>query len=289
MVIHVMAFSADPYLRGSIKSTGYNKPGNPMIGFVAGKVIASKNPDWVAGDLIGASLPFSTLQVVKKENLAKTMSWKLTGLIEESDIGLGIGILGMPGSTAYGGLIDVLRPNKGDTIFISAASGAVGSLVGMIAKNIYDCKVIGSAGGPEKCALIKEKFGFDHAIDYKKCNSADELNAALKEVAPDGIDMYFENVGGMHFEVAFNSLKTGGRMAICGQISEYNNKTPNLCQLNPMKMIYSSQRIEGFVCHAWLTGKKGNFLKDMHAWLQQGKIVRQETVFEGIENWVQAF
>jgi NADPH-dependent curcumin reductase CurA len=144
------------------------------------------------------------------------MSWKLTGLIDENDIGLGIGILGMPGSTAYGGLIDVLRPNKGETIFISAASGAVGSLVGMIAKNIYECKVIGSVGGPEKCALVKEKFGFDHAIDYKKCNSADELSAALKAVAPEGIDMYFENVGGMHFEVAFNSLRNGGRMAICG-------------------------------------------------------------------------
>ena len=122
--------SADPYLRGFIKPGGMKKPGNPMSGFVAGKIVASKNADWTVGDLIAGNLPFTTLQVFSKENLAKVTVWKLTGLIEEKDISLGLGLLGMPGSTAYGGLIDILRPNKGDTIFISAASGAVGSLVG---------------------------------------------------------------------------------------------------------------------------------------------------------------
>jgi NADPH-dependent curcumin reductase CurA len=100
---------------------------------------------------------------------------KLTGLLDESEITLGLGLIGMPGATAYGGLLDILRPNEGETIFISAASGAVGSLVGMLAKRLYNCKVIGSCGGPEKCALIKEKFGFDHAIDDKTLSSAEEL------------------------------------------------------------------------------------------------------------------
>lgn len=205
--------------------------------------------------------------------LSKTVSWKLTGLIEEADISLGIGILGMPGSTAYGGL-DVLKPKKGETIFISAAAGIVGGLVGMLMKQVYDCKVIGSCGGPDKCALIKEKFGFDHAIDYKLYNSEEELTAALKEVAPDGIDMYFENVGGYHFETAFNSLKNGGRICVCGQIAEYNSLVPNLNKINPMKMIYSQQRIEGLICFGYLAGAKGTFLKDMHAWLKEGKVVK---------------
>jgi len=289
VAIQVLAMSADPYLRGRIKSSGILKLGDPLSGFVAGKVIASKNSAWVTGDLIGASLPFSTVQIIKKDTFAKTYSWKLTGLVEEKDINLGVGILGMPGSTAYGGLIDILRPNKGETIFISAASGAVGSLVGMIAKQVYNCKVIGSCGGQEKCALVKEKFGFDHAIDYKTCRNADDLMAALKVVAPDGIDMYFENVGGFHFEASFNSLRPGGRIAVCGQIAEYNSREPNLCKINPMKMIYSAQRIEGFTCGPWITGKKGSFLKDMHGWLTEGKLIRQETVFNGIEAWIDGF
>lgn len=140
IVIQVLAMSADPYLRGHVKSPVAAKVvpgtiglGQPMNGFIAGKIIASKNNDWVVGDLIGAALPFSTIQVVPKAILSQTVSWKLTGLIDEADISLGIGILGMPGSTAYGGL-DVLKPKKGETIFISAAAGIVGGLVGMLMK-----------------------------------------------------------------------------------------------------------------------------------------------------------
>lgn len=232
---------------------------------------------------------FQQFKSSKKETFTKTIVWKLTGFITENEISLGVGILGMPGSTAYGGLIDVLRPNKGETIFISAAAGAVGSLVGMLAKQLYGCKVIGSCGGPAKCQLIKEKFGFDEAIDYKTVHNVDELTAALKVVAPDGIDMYFENVGGMHFEAAFNSLRPYGRIAVCGQIAEYNNSVANQCSINPMKMIYTCQRIEGFLSPPWLSGQKGAFLKDMNTWLKEGKLVSQETIFEGLESWVDGF
>jgi NADPH-dependent curcumin reductase CurA len=199
------------------------------------------------------------------------------------------GILGMPGSTAYGGLIDILKPVAGQTLFVSAASGAVGSVVGMIAKNVYGCTIIGSCGGPEKCSMLKEKFGYDHAIDYKTCANADELTAALKVVAPDGIDMYFENVGGMHFDAAFSSLKTGGRIAICGAISEYNNLKPSGNTIDITKMIYTAQRIEGFVCMPWLSGARGNFLADMAQWYKEGKLLAQETFTDGIENWPLAF
>jgi NADPH-dependent curcumin reductase CurA len=195
----------------------------------------------------------------------------------------------MPGSTAYGGLIDVLRPQNGETIFISAVSGAVGSIVGMLAKRLFNCIVIGSCGGQEKCDLAKSKFGFDHVIDYKKYSSAEEIVNAVKEFSPSGIDMYFENVGGIHFDAALALLKTGGRIAVCGAISEYNNKSPVGNKINIMQMIYTAQRIEGFVCSPWLTGRKGHFLRDMELWYREGKVVEQESVHAGIESWPDAF
>lgn len=290
--VRILAMSADPYLRGRInsKSSMRFQIGEVMSGFVVGKVVGSiNNPEWSEGDLFGGSLPYSTIQNLTPETLKSSLMWKLTGLLDESEITLGLGIMGMPGSTAYGGLIDVLRPNEGETIFISAASGAVGSLVGMLAKRLYNCKVIGSCGGPEKCALIKDKFGFDHAIDYKTLSTAEELTNALKEVAPAGIDMYFENVGGMHFDAAFASLRPHGRIAVCGGISQYNEANPALNSINPMNMVYTFQRIEGFVCSPWLSGKKGNFLQDMHRYFREGYLVSQETYFDGIEHWVDGF
>ncbi len=185
-----------------------------MNGFVSGKIVDSKNGAWKVGDLFGASLPFKTYVVITPAMMAATMMWKLTDYLTEAELSLGIGLMGMPGSTAYGGLLDVLAVKAGQTIFISAASGAVGSLVGSIAKNVYNCKVIGTCGGPEKCELIKTKFGYDHAIDYKVASDKDKLKAALKEAAPEGIDMYFENVGGYHFEAAFESLRPYGRLAL---------------------------------------------------------------------------
>jgi len=168
-----------------------------------------------------------------------TLMWKLTDYINENQISLGIGVLGMPGATAYGGLVDTLRPLKGETIFVSAAAGAVGGMVGQLAKTLYDCKVIGSCGGSAKGKMITEEWGFDHAIDYKTCKDKHELVAALKAVAPNGIDMYFENVGGMHFDAAMDCLGNFGRVAICGMIDGYHD-SPKPTPFWPMKMIYTS-------------------------------------------------
>jgi NADPH-dependent curcumin reductase CurA len=213
----------------------------------------------------------------------------LTDYITEDKISYGIGVLGMPGATAYGGLCDTLRPLQGETIFVSAAAGAVGGMVGQLAKALYNCKVIGSCGGAAKGKLITEEWGFDHAIDYKTCKNKDELVAALKAVAPEGIDMYFENVGGIHFAASMDCLKNYGRVAVCGMIDCYNDAIPEPCNFWPMKMIYSSQRVEGFISSTWLSGKKGNWLADMHKWLSEGKINVKETTTEGIENWPHAF
>eukprot|EP01039_Chlorochromonas_danica_P000629 gene629-684_t len=289
LLVQLEVVSADPYLRGGIKSTGSAVVGKPLVAFVAGKVLSSKNSAWVEGDLFGANLPVVTVQVITPEALARTARWKLTDLIDEAHISYGIGILGMPGSTAYAGIEGILRPNPGETIFISAASGAVGGLAGMIAKHKYGCKVIGSAGGPEKCAFVKSFYGYDHCIDYKGVHSAEDLIAKVREVAPEGIDMYFENVGGIHFEAALKLLRPRGRIAICGQIADYNKKDTPTYQVNTMGMIYTQQRIEGFVCSEWLTGQKGNFLAEMSAWLKEGKVRAQETVFHGLQAWPEAF
>jgi NADPH-dependent curcumin reductase CurA len=298
VLLQVLAMSADPYLRGGIKPGRGKKAGDAMSGFVSGIVLESKNPKWVEGDLFGAALEFSNIILVTKEMMAKTLMWKLTGLVEEKNISYGVGVMGMPGSTAYGGLIDVLRPNKGETIFISAAAGAVGGLVGQIAKNEFGCKVVGSCGGPEKGKIILDQYGFDAHVDYKQASNIQDLKGMLKEAAPDGIDMYFENVGGMHFETAMSALRSQGRIAVCGCIANYNKNTSAeagsldesvLNKINIADMIYSAQRIEGFVCMPWLSGAKGNFLKDMSRWLKEGKISVQETFHEGIEQWPVAF
>lgn len=294
IVVQVMAMSVDPYLRGGLKNSAKKDDSGEkvMAGFITGRVVASKNSKYVAGDLIGGSLPFSTVQKVTDKQLGGC--FKLTGALTKDNISLGVGVMGMPGSTAYGGLVDVLRPEKGQILFVSAAAGAVGSLVGQIAKNVYGCTIIGSCGGKEKCDFIKAQYGFDHAIDYKSLTGTedekrDQLIAKLKEIAPKGIDMYFENVGGIHCEAAFAALGKGGRIAVCGGISKYNQKDPVPEKLNVSQMIYQFQRIEGFMCAPWLFGGKGNFFKDMPVWIKEGKVKPYETFFEGVEQWPAAF
>lgn len=156
---------------------------------------------------------------------------------------------------------------------MSAASGAVGALVGQLAVNVASCIAIGSCGSAAKCAHIKE-LGFQHAIEYKNYPTADALIGAIRAVAPDGIDMDFENVGGIHFDASFRTLRTGGRIAVCGAISQYNTPGAGLGgagnNINIGSMIYTSQRIEGFISSTYL--KKGTWLPAMSAWLREGKI-----------------
>lgn len=291
ILVQVLCLSADPYLRGQIKSAPTDAP---MHVFLSGKVLKSSSPDWVAGDLFGANGPASTVQVIKLKG--GMPPWKLTEHVTEEHISYGIGVLGMPGSTAYGGLIDVLKPaekpDAPEVVFVSAASGAVGQIVGQLAKKVYGCKVIGSAGGEEKGKLLIEKFGFDHSIDYKTVQTKEEMVSKLKEVAPDGIDMYFENVGGIHFDAAFACLRKFGRVACCGVISNYNKEAGDVSALNSVNLgqtIYQCQRIEGFVCTPWLSGQRGKFLEDVSRWVKDGTLTMEETFFDGIENWVPAF
>lgn len=292
LLLRALYFSADPYLRMAVRS---GRPSSvqlnqPMSGFISGRVESSTIEGWTKGDLFGGALPFSTLQIVTSTSLKKTAFWKLTDVITEDELSYGIGALGMPGATAWGGLVDVLRPLKDETLLITAASGAVGQLVGQIAK-ARGCRVIGTAGGPVKCALLLDKFGFDVAIDHKAATTPADLEKAIREAAPKGLSMVFENVGTTTFECAFRCLGVGGRIAVCGAIAAYNEKKPILCTIDPSAMIYTAQRIEGFVSTPWLTGQRGGgeWLREISSGIKNGTIKIQETRFDGIEKWPEAF
>jgi len=288
VLVKLCFISADPYLRNSMASS---IPENSIVsGFVSGKIVASNIPDWKKDDLFGANLPFTSIQAVSGPALQGFR--KLTGLISEAELSLGVGLLGMPGSTAYAGL-DLMGVNENDRVWISAATGAVGSVASQIAKNVKKCKlVLGSAGSAEKCSVAVKEFGADACFNYKDASNAKELTALVKKHAPEGIDFYFENVGGDHFTAAMGNLRPHGRVAVCGAISRYNHTDgggfPSE-SINFGQIIYQQQRVEGFLCGDWLSGKRGSFLGDMSKWYKEGLVKNKETVFDGIEKWPEAF
>lgn len=293
VVLQSMMLSADPYLRFHIRSSGQVHPGQLMRGHVAGKVLESKNDSWVAGDLFAGYLPFQTYLTLDEESLRNASLNQMTEYIDESQLNLAVGILGMTGSTSYAGIIGLLQSSittPGKTIFITAASGAVGSIAGMLVKNVCGLRVIGSCGGAEKCTMIREKFGFDEAIDYKQFTTKEDFVHALQAAAPDGIDYFFDNVGGVSFEAALEVLKPKGHVVVCGHISHYNEEEPSgTITIPAMKLVFKQWKVEGFVCAEWLCGAKGNFLPDMAKWISEGKIHQEETVWEGLERWPEAF
>jgi NADPH-dependent curcumin reductase CurA len=200
-----------------------------------------------------------------------------------------LGVMGMPGLTAYVGLLQVARMQPGETVFVSGAAGAVGSLVGQIAKLKGAAAVVGSAGGPTKTAWLVDELGFDAAIDYKAVReTGSSLRAALRQKAPDGVDVYFDNVGGEHLEAAIGCLRLGGRAAICGMISQYNALSTLPGPANLPLLIQNRLTLRGFLVtdHADV---RPAFAADMGGWLREGRIVWRETVVDGLENAVNAF
>ena len=286
LLVKIVYFSVDPYLRGAMGTVG-----KPMRGFVAGKVLKVKNnSSWKENDLFGANLPFTTVQAIPNEQIMGFLN--LTKYISEDELSLGIGLLGMPGSTAYAGL-DLMDVESADRVWISAATGAVGSLAGQIAKNVKKCKlVLGSAGSKEKCEIATKNYGYDACFDYHDASSTEGgMTALVKKHAPEGLNFYFENVGGDHFQAAMNNMQEYGRIAVCGAISKYNAKEDSATgePVALRALIYKSIRMEGFLCRRWLQAQKGNFLEDMSKWYREGLVTKQETVYNGIEEWPKAF
>lgn len=194
-----------------------------------------------------------------------------------------ISTLGMPGMTAYFGILEVGKIKEGDVVVVSGAAGAVGSIVGQIAK-IKGCTVIGIAGGPDKCKYIIEELGFDGAIDYKN----EDVKERLKEETPKGLDVYFDNVGGEILDIALSRLRLNARVVICGAISQYNNKTEVKGPSNYLSLLVNRATMQGMIVFDW-ADRYGEGAQAMAAWLAQGKLKSREAIYEGIENFPQTF
>lgn len=275
VLIENIYMSVDPYMRGRMRED-FNL-GEVMDGGALGKVLASENPGFAVGDYVSHWKGWREHYLSDGSDLAKVD-------VQMAPLSAYLGVLGMPGLTSYGGLLVTGELKDGESVFVSAASGAVGSLVGQIAK-IKGCTVVGSAGSDAKVANLVDELGFDHAFNYKTADPLTELKKGL----PNGIDVYFENVGGPQLEAALEHINMYGRIPLCGMISMYNNG-PTIAPgpQNLSSMIYKRVTLKGFVTPDFFD-IQDQFRKDMAQWMSEGKIKYHETIRDGIENASSAF
>ena len=273
--------SLDPAMRGwMMDRKSYIEPmalGSVMRAYGVGQVVASKNhPKFREGDyLVGVG---GVQQYVATDGRGfHPVDPRLAPLPTY------LGALGMTGMTAYFGILEVGKISPGDVVLVSGAAGAVGSVAGQVAK-IKGCRVIGIAGGPEKCRYLIEELGFDGAIDYKHENIA----ARLGELAPEGIDVYFDNVGGDQLEIALSRLRLHARVVICGAISQYNAAGAMKGPANYLSLLVNRATMQGMVVIDW-ADRYGEAARELGTWLAQGKLKSHETIFEGIENFPEVF
>ncbi|CAN4095645.1 unnamed protein product [Withania somnifera] len=277
VLVKNLYLSCDPYMRPRMnKSQGsYTDsftPGSPLVGFGVAKVVDSAHPNFKKDDLVWGITGWEEYSIIKApETLFK---------IHNTDVPLSYytGILGMPGITAYGGFYELCSPKKGETVYVSAASGAVGQLVGQFAK-LIGCYVVGSAGSKEKVELLKNKFGFDEAFNYKE---EKDLSAALKRYFPDGIDIYFENVGGKMLDAVLLNMRVHGRIAVCGMISQYNLEQ-NEGVHNLFCLITKRIRMQGFLALDYFPLYQ-KFVEMVTPHIKEGKVKYVEDIAEGIES-----
>jgi NADPH-dependent curcumin reductase CurA len=277
--------SLDPYMRGRMNdSKSYALPqplGQVMQGGAAGEVVESKHPKFSVGDKVvgfGGWQEYNVVDASVPGALKK---------VDTTHIPLShyLGAVGMPGVTAWYGLVKIINPKAGDTVVITAASGAVGSAFGALAK-ARGCRVVGIAGGPDKCKYVTDELGFDACIDYKQHPDAKSMNAALKEACPDGIDGYFENVGGYIFDAVLLRCNAFARVALCGMIAGYDGAPMPLA--NPALFLMSRMKLEGFIVsehmEVWPEA-----LAELGALVASGKLKPRESIAQGIEAAPEAF
>ncbi len=271
--------SLDPYMRGRMNDTksyaAKQEIGEVMVGGTAGEVIESKNPKFAVGDQVVGMLGWQQYGTTAGVGLNKIDA-------SRAPMSAFLGVLGMPGVTAWVGLLEICQPKAGETVVVSAASGAVGSVVGQIAK-LKGCRAVGIAGGKAKCDYVVKELGFDACIDYK----AGKLDADLKAAVPNGIDCYFENVGGETLDAALRRMNAFSRIAVCGLISQYNATEPY--GVKTFQSILTNRiKVQGFIVsdrmELWAKA-----LPELIGWVASGKIKYRETVAQGIENAPKAF
>jgi NADPH-dependent curcumin reductase CurA len=278
VLVRVRWTSVDPYQRGRMSTArSYAKPvevGEVMTAQSAGEVVESNDPRFEPGDLVVGTLGWQEYAVARAGTLRK--------LPDGMPPQMALHVLGTNGLTAYFGLFDVGQPRPGDTVVVSGAAGAVGQVVGQLAK-IAGCRAVGIAGGPEKKADLLDYYGFDAAIDYK----SEDVRAALKEACPDGVDVYFDNVGGECSQAVCARLNLHARIAICGQVSQYNLERPEPT-FHPGLLIVHRARMEGFLVNDY-AHRFGEAIPRLAAWVAEGRIRYREDVVEGIERAPEAF
>ncbi len=272
--------SLDPYMRGRMsEARSYAKPtqlGEVMTGQAVGEVVVSEHPRFAPGDTVVGQLGWQEHAVARGSTLRKVDTSRVPAQAY-------LHALGVTGLTAWFGLFDVGRPRPGDTVVVSGAAGAVGQIVGQLAR-VAGCRTVGIAGGPEKVAELTGVYGYDVGIDYK----ADDVNAALKEACPDGVDVYFDNVGGALSESVFRRLAVGARIAVCGQISQYNLAEPELAPRNLGFLIVFRATLQGFLVSDYAP-HFGEALPRLAGLLADGRLTYREDVTEGLEHAPRAF
>jgi NADPH-dependent curcumin reductase len=277
--------SLDPYMRGRMSDApSYAAPvavGEPMVGQTVARVEQSLHPNFRVGDLVLSANGWQELAISNGEGLMK-----LPAALPQPSYALGV--MGMPAFTAYVGLLDIGQPKSGETVVVAAATGAVGSVVGQIAK-IKGCRVVGVAGGPEKCVWAVERLGFDACIDHH----SDAFDAELAAACAGGIDVYYENVGGKVFRAVLGLLNPHARIPVCGLISQYN-EAPRTEQRETVQALMRTilvKRISlrGFIISDGFAHRRAEFLEAMGGWLREGKVKYREDVVEGLENAPSAF
>jgi len=281
ILVRNLWLSVDPYMRGRMNENESYVPafklGEPMEGGCVGKIVDSNNKHFRVGDHVLGNQGWREYWTSDGEGVSKID----TKAAEPQNY---LSILGLTGMTAWVGLNEIGKLKEGENVFVSAASGAVGSIVCQIAK-IKNCRVVGSAGSADKIAWLKTEAGVDEAFNY---HDTDDVSATLAKLCPNGIDLYFDNVGGDHLTGAIDQMNDFGRIVCCGMISGYNDEKPKPGPANLFKIIGKRIRMQGFIASDH-QDRQAEFQNEMGAWIRDGRIVWEETITEGIENAPKAF
>jgi NADPH-dependent curcumin reductase CurA len=279
VLLRTLYLSLDPYMRGRMSDAkSYAKPaeiGQPMLGATVAEIVASRNPSYATGEIVLGYGGWQEYAVSNGAGLRKLDP-------KRAPVSTALGVLGMPGMTAYVGLLEIGQPKPGETVVVAAASGAVGSVVGQIAK-IKGCRAVGIAGGREKCRFVADELGFDACVDHRASDFATQLEAAC----PSGIDVYFENVGGPVQQTVWPLLNDFARIPVCGLIAQYNAKSP-MPGPDMFSVLRKRLLLRGFI--VWdFRAKEPEFLREAGEWVRAGRLKYREDIAEGLEKAPAAF
>lgn len=285
VLLKVQYLSLDPYMRGRMSAAksyaASTEIGQVMEGGTVAEVLESRDPAFKSGDIVLSYSGWQSHAVANGAQLRKLDP-------KSAPVTAALGVLGMPGFTAYAGLLTIGQPKPGETVVVAAASGPVGSAVGQIAR-LKGARAVGIAGGPEKCAFVRETFGFDAVIDHRDPDMAGKLAAAC----PDGIDVYFENVGGHVWDAVFPLLNTFARIPVCGLVAQYNATGdfpgPDRLPVLMRQVLSKSLTIRGFIQREFVAAQGAAFREDMTRWIGEGAVKYKEDIVEGLENAPEAF